>query len=345
MEVTVKPEREDYIAFFNAYVFKTKLRIRVIVTFFLAMPLQALWIHFFGHDYSSNIRITTPAYFLSLLIVSTILLIIPYLFLLLKFTKKLNGDDALSELKKIILTNEGIRMISTLENSFRTYSSIKDLGLTSKCIYIVMFDQGIYVIPLRIFSTHKDVSNFYGIINEEWKKIKARGNYINPERLYNWGWFGLVPIWGCICGVILFYKGLIEYKDRKLAIIGANCIALTVCFLTFMNSDYMSNINRKQSLKAVNGDLNRIVQEIEYYKIKNGIYPDSLPQIIKDNKTEILYDFMAKHIAIPYHYKKIGNKYTLFSVGVDGIPFTDDDIYPTTGMNDTSKFGLIKARK
>ena len=77
-------------------------------------------------------------------------------------------------------------------------------------------------------------------------------------------------------------------------------------------------------------------------------YPDSLQQVVTDSKTISPYDPMIKNAkdrkTCLYHYKKIGDKYTLFSVGLDGIGGTADDIYPTTAMNDTTKFGLIKAQ-
>ena len=51
---------------------------------------------------------------------------------------------------------------------------------------------------------------------------------------------------------------------------------------------------------------------------------------------------MDKNIKVNFEYKKIGNKYTLFSVGIDGIPNTADDIYPNIFDSDSSKFGFMK---
>jgi len=43
-----------------------------------------------------------------------------------------------------------------------------------------------------------------------------------------------------------------------------------------------------------------------------------------------------------FNYKRVGSKYYLFSSGIDGIPNTSDDIYPTITAADSTKFGLIR---
>jgi len=42
-----------------------------------------------------------------------------------------------------------------------------------------------------------------------------------------------------------------------------------------------------------------------------------------------------------YNYKKIGDRYLLFSSGQDGIPNTKDDLFPQIKITDSSKIGLI----
>jgi len=43
-----------------------------------------------------------------------------------------------------------------------------------------------------------------------------------------------------------------------------------------------------------------------------------------------------------YNYKKIGDKYLLFSSGQDGIPNTKDDLFPQVTITDSSKIGLMR---
>ena len=81
--------------------------------------------------------------------------------------------------------------------------------------------------------------------------------------------------------------------------------------------------------------------------MENNNYPDSLEQITNDNKFFAIYDpfllrKLDKNIKIMFNYEKLGNKYTLFSVGVDGEPHTSDDIYPTLPDSNGLQYGWIR---
>jgi hypothetical protein len=88
-----------------------------------------------------------------------------------------------------------------------------------------------------------------------------------------------------------------------------------------------------------------LVMHVEFYKLQHGHYPNSLEQL---NETDPLVpindasqDVMAKEASL-YNYEKLGDKYTLYSSGADGIPGTMDDFYPQISIPDSSKIGLIK---
>ena len=80
--------------------------------------------------------------------------------------------------------------------------------------------------------------------------------------------------------------------------------------------------------------------------IQNGSYPDNLNQI--ENLEGFIWvndPFLNTTPDDPkgyFHYKRMDDKYTLYSVGKDKIASTGDDIYPTITKDDTIKFGLIK---
>jgi hypothetical protein len=77
--------------------------------------------------------------------------------------------------------------------------------------------------------------------------------------------------------------------------------------------------------------LNRLVKNVEYYKLVHGQYPDSLKQLLEDDKLAPIND-AAQGMKIKgnsyYNYEKIGDRYSLFSSGQDGIPNTKDDLFP-----------------
>jgi hypothetical protein len=174
----------------------------------------------------------------------------------------------------------------------------------------------------------------------------------NPNsgrHLYKRGWLGLIPLVGAIVGIGLVILGLVRYKDKKLVLIGSAAILFTVIIYgsIFYYGAY-SEAGGKQVAGMSETLLNDLVKNVEFYKIKNGSYPDSLEQLTGNNDLTIINDPLLSRRpgakTIKFNYKKIGPKYTLFSSGLDRIANTSDDIYPTVTLPDSSKFGLIKQR-
>src|SRR4051812_47722937 len=66
--------------------------------------------------------------------------------------------------------------------------------------------------------------------------------------------------------------------------------------------------------------LNNLVKDIEFYKNINGVYPDSLEQLSKNSLWGTNDPIYRGNKNIKFNYKRIGNKYTLYSSGVDQIP-------------------------
>jgi hypothetical protein len=169
---------------------------------------------------------------------------------------------------------------------------------------------------------------------------------ISGKHLYNRGWLGLIPLVGAFVGIGLVVLGLIKYRDRKLILIGCAAILFTIIIYgSLFYYAFYSKAGEEQFARSSQTFLNELVKDIEFYKIQNGDYPDSLQQLVKPNEIVWLDDpILARRPGTKntkFNYQKIGNKYTLFSSGLDRIPNTTDDIYPTVALSDTSKFGLI----
>jgi len=92
--------------------------------------------------------------------------------------------------------------------------------------------------------------------------------------------------------------------------------------------------------------LNGLVKDVEFYKLQYGQYPDSLVELTNKKAFTNIHDASQGFGSgnTEYNYKKIGDKYTLFSAGQDGIPGTKDDFYPDVYIGDSSKIGLIKVK-
>lgn len=169
----------------------------------------------------------------------------------------------------------------------------------------------------------------------------------NPNsgrHLYRRGWLGLIPLIGAFVGIGLLTLGLARYKDKKLILIGVSAILFSVIVYGSIFLYANSNAARKQWATVVPQGLNQIVKDLEFYKLQTGSYPDSLEELLSNNKLLVIYDPVSARAFDSkkrYNYQKLNDHYLLFSSGIDRIKNTKDDIYPTIDI-DTSKTGLIK---
>lgn len=168
----------------------------------------------------------------------------------------------------------------------------------------------------------------------------------NPPYLL--GLLCLIPLVGAFVGLGLLLYGLLKYKDKWLSIIGAAGILWTIIvYSSLFYAGTHASVFKKGFEDISQMQLNSLVKNIEFYKIEHGQYPDSLQQLLDDDKLAPINDAaqgMNTKGDSFYNYKRIGNKYLLFSSGQDGIPNTKDDLFPQVTITDSSKIGLIKQR-
>ena len=164
---------------------------------------------------------------------------------------------------------------------------------------------------------------------------------------YLLGLLCLIPLIGAFVGLGLLLHGIIRYKDKWLIIIGASGIVFTIAIYSFLFY-YMKNgeLSKKGFTRISQSELNELVEKIEFYKLQNGQYPDSLQQLLFTDEFTPVYDPVqtVQHTRnTMYNYKRLGEKYTLFSSGQDGIPNSSDDLYPSILIRDSTKMGLVRS--
>ncbi|HSZ32847.1 MAG TPA: type II secretion system protein GspG [Puia sp.] len=147
----------------------------------------------------------------------------------------------------------------------------------------------------------------------------------------------VIPAFGIIIGLILTLYALLKFKDLKLFLL---ILILTGVGIFLMNVD-MNNMKKDAVYGKETGTMysvmaadlmDDIANKLEVYKIKTGKYPDSLTELKKMYPQLFINDPLSGHNgAIPkqteFFYIRKEEKYTLFSVGIDGIPNTSDDIF------------------
>jgi len=168
----------------------------------------------------------------------------------------------------------------------------------------------------------------------------------NPPYLL--GLLCLIPLVGAFVGLALLIYGIVKYKDKWLSIIGAFGILFTiVVYSSLFYASRHATVFKQGFADISKMQLTSLVKSIEFYKLQHGQYPDSLSQLLSDDKLAPIVDAIQLnqgHQQLYYNYEKVGEKYTLFSSGLDGIPHTKDDFYPQISITDSNKIGLIMSR-
>jgi len=160
---------------------------------------------------------------------------------------------------------------------------------------------------------------------------------------YLLGLLCFIPLLGALAGIILLLLGILKYKDKLLSGIGVFGILFTILiygglFYWSQNSD----TGRKQWALLSQMQMDRLVKDIEFYKIQSGRYPDSLQVLSTEDSMVNIHDpvFGMTKMNTIFNYEKKGDHYKLFSSGRDGIKNTSDDLYPTIAITDSSKIGF-----
>lgn len=168
---------------------------------------------------------------------------------------------------------------------------------------------------------------------------------------YAIGGASFIPLVGIIFGLIAIVWGVARHAWR-LIVLGASGILFSVLIygaLFYFGMFQRGGIYDRLRAQLAVGMLNDGVKEIEFYKIQHGHYPANLTAIDpKDPKAEFpkcidptIIDFNSKRDRhFFYQLDASASFYFLRSIGRDGVPFTTDDIIPTTPKDERSKIGL-----
>ena len=183
-------------------------------------------------------------------------------------------------------------------------------------------------------------------VNKSQSEIFMATNTLPGKHLYSRGWFGLIPLIGGFVGLTMILLGVFKYKDKKLILIGSAALLFTVVFYSSMYFYFeRSKLFRENFSTFCQPYMNELVKSIEFYKTENGHYPDSLDELTKSSNLVRIDDPISQSKADnkrQFYYKRLGDKYTLFSSGVDRIPYNSDDIFPSPNLLDNDKTGLVK---
>jgi len=362
MEVEFQATNKDYIDFYKLF-FEDQFRkksSRIFIFLIVIVFIECIY------DFNLlRCLLVTAGY----IILVGLLYYIPYIRAKIKITRLLAKDEAYTSKGKLIITDEGLASEREDKSNLRNWQSIKFAYSNSKFICITLVDKKIIIIPKRFFTSEIEAINFLGLAQAKinnapysWQPTNVSGPKYAPgdkfmhaskppesKPPYLLGLLGIIPLVGAFVGVGLILYGILKYKDKWLVIIGTAGIIFTVAIyssLWYFGTHSLEFPGAKRGFSQITQQqLNALVPAIEFYGMQHGFYPDSLQQLQVTNTylsidDPLLFGKKNQH----FNYYHIGNKYTLFSSGIDQIPNTKDDIYPSIAI-DTSKMGLIINRK
>ena len=345
MEIQVELTEQDHLDFYRQYGLKRNWIGKAIAISLIDVILCII------------VGASNSAILLIFIIVGAILFFFFFQLPYLNTKKKLRNSylmDVLSLSKKTYKPfSAGIEIIDNDRGGFLRYESIKEFGKVGQYVYIILIDGRYLLLPEWCFASYAEIDHFMQIVKSGIMSVKgiAAKAPLTFKPVYLVRLICLIPLIGAFAGVVLIILGLAHYKDRVFVIIGAAGILFTVIIygsLFYVSQN--SNLFKRGFADLTQTQINDLVKTIEFYKMQNGAYPDSLQQLnIKGGSFVSIYDVMSTEMKPgtkekTYQYHKLGNKYLLFSVGMDGVPNTKDDIYPSLKVADTSKVGFIRKK-
>lgn len=134
-------------------------------------------------------------------------------------------------------------------------------------------------------------------------------------------------------GILAIILGLIERKSKlgKIAIVlGSFGILVTVVLygsLFFFGFYERGGVFDELRAELVKTTLPDTINAIEAYKVRYGMYPESLFDLANITSPLNIYDQINFVGGQTYYYENHGSFYYVFSKGSDGEPFTEDDIF------------------
>lgn len=345
MEIEYQCTLNDYKSFFKLYFkneLKQRLKILILIPLFIAYLLS-------GQPFELTRFIA--GFFISGFLFLGLFYLIPYLYSINKISKLILKDPEYLEKKKLIIADEGLNFENETKNGTWKWESIVSFESNTEYISIILADKRFFLIPKRAFSSDNEEINFLGVVQSKIIKIrgttKSASNTVDKNPPYLLGLLCFIPMIGAFIGLVFIILGITRFKDKWFTLIGVFGILFTIIlYSTLFYTDKKTSVFNSGFKDLSQMGLNDLVKEVEYYKLLNGNYPDSLQQLTNVNDLNVSISDPIQSIKgqenVLYRYFKVEDKYRLFSSGEDGIPNTKDDFFPQVSEKAINKIGLIK---
>jgi hypothetical protein len=226
MQIKFQSTQKDYNTFFKRLYFEKDLGKRLFLLVIFSLLIGSLR--------PQQLPFELSGFVIKTLIAAIVLFFIGALIPLLMSRwrlKKALITKPITETKTLNIQDDGIIVTSANETSFWRWEVLKRADMVNGFLYITLFTNRFYLIPINAFSSENESINFLGVLKNGIFKVRGQSTERKVHNLYYWGLIGFIPNFGAVAGVILAVKGF-NYKDKKLITIGIACILFTVLFWT-----------------------------------------------------------------------------------------------------------------
>ncbi len=322
-------EADDSRKFLKSFFLKKEY----VLKFFI-LVVVAVCINYYASDFNeSTILEFARNTIISCILIFIVFYILPYLNAMYKFKSFLRSLSA--QPLKIEIKDDGLEMYNNGTSVLKYWEIIQGLEVYGDYVCILWLNNASLVIPERAFENIGGLNAFVELVNNKVERNTSQNKLESIKRYKLLGLLCLVPILGFIVGLVIIFKG-IDLKSNLLKIIGLAGVLISIFSnsFRFYNKVEPVEIRNKQYIQI---QLMSLVKEIEYYKLVNGNYPDSLSQLNSDDNYVQIIDFSQFSNSSkeqPFNYQNLDSMYILFSSGNDGKPNTEDDVFPKIQTKD-----------
>ncbi|HTD97903.1 MAG TPA: YcxB family protein [Mucilaginibacter sp.] len=344
MEITTEITKDEYEQFIkNDYLKKDWVK-HIAILAIIAAGLTVL-----GCFTKGDWHLLYSFFVMWLLILLLFFFALPYAINYSKIQRLLRGISGQDDKWVFNITEKGIQADNGAGSKFFQWGAVDKIYPAGNYMVIKLANDSVFLLPVNSLE-NEDAAEYLSHINVYMKKT-VNNNKEKPKvgGIYFVGILCLIPFFGAIAGLVLLILGIVHYKDKLLIAIGAGGIIITIGFYAWLIHTAMNADVFKTGFATIaQSQVNDLVKSVEFYKLQNGAYPDSLQQVITKDSFTSIYDPLQTSLAGDnkagaYIYNKIdSNHYMLFSRGIDGMLYTKDDIYPTLTNPDTSKLGFVR---
>ena len=162
-----------------------------------------------------------------------------------------------------------------------------------------------------------------------------------------------IPLCGVLFGIVAIVWGFfnVDRGGKKVMLVGLAGILFT--FILYGALYYIGEVQRggvadEARAQFAEAKLLDLIESIEHFKRQNGRYPHSLQEMQSQSEYPMsIQDPMDIRGSRPFHYEldPFGEFYYLLSAGIDGLPYTQDDILPGVSREQQENIGYrVKER-